>query len=63
MEEAYERKEADKYAFNALNSDDLTHDERMRLYAYARIQAILFLGDSLDRIAGALEATAEARPS
>lgn len=61
MEEAYERKEADKHAFQALDSDNLSHDERMRLYAYARIQAILFLGDSLDRIAGALEEMA--RPS
>jgi hypothetical protein len=48
------RKEADSYAFRGLDGDS-GHEDRMRQFAYAQVQATIYLGDQLERIAEALE--------
>jgi hypothetical protein len=50
-----ERREADKYAEQGLNGDGLEHDDRMRMFAYAQVQATIYLGDQVGRIANALD--------
>lgn len=45
------RNEAVTHAGNAHNEYHLDHEERMREYAYAQVQATIYLGDQVGRIA------------
>jgi hypothetical protein len=48
------RKEADSYSFAGLDGDHGDHELRMRRLAYAQVQATVYLGDQMGRIADAL---------
>jgi hypothetical protein len=48
------RKEADSYAFRGLDGGNGGHGFHMRQLAYAQVQATIYLGDQMGRIADAL---------
>lgn len=45
------RSVADEYAEKGLNGDHYDHEERMLEYAYAQVQATIYLGDQVGRLA------------
>lgn len=54
-EQNWERKTAEKHADEALDGDGLDLEMRARKLAYAQLNATLYLGDQLARVADALE--------